>query len=144
VRNLERLIEELHYHRLMPGRLVLWVGYRDGTAGEAQTHLAIPTDRFDLLLEALRPCLRQAWRPGCMASRMHLIADDLADRDCAQASLFTPPNPRLEAVAAVKQKINERIGRFALRSGATLPLKEIYSDGANGYDICDVRGKTCF
>lgn len=144
VRNLERLIEELHYHRLMPGRLVLWVGYRDGTAGEAQTRLAVPTDRFDLLLEALRPCLRQAWRPGQLASRMHLIADDLADRDTAQTSLFTPPDPRQESLAMVKKKINDRIGRFALRSAATLPLSEIYRDNANGYDICDVRGKTCF
>jgi nucleotidyltransferase/DNA polymerase involved in DNA repair len=144
VRNLERLIEELHYHRLMPGRLVLWVGYRDGTAGEAQTRLAVPTDRFDLLLEALRPCLQQAWRPGQLASRMHLIADDLADRNTAQTSLFTPPDPRQESLAMVKKKVNDRIGRFALRSAATLPLREIYHDNANGYDICDVRGKTCF
>lgn len=144
VRNLERLIEELHYHRLMPGKLTLWVGYRDGIAGEGQTHLAVPTDRFDLLLEALRPCLRQAWRRGHLASRMHLIAEDLVDHDMAQTSLFFPPSPKLQAVAEVKQKVNQRIGRFALRSGATLPLKEIYTDRANGYDICDVRGKICF
>lgn len=144
VRNLERLIEELRYHRVMPGKLTLWVGYRDGIAGEGHARLAVPTDRFDLLLDALRPCLRQAWRRGHPANRMHLIAEDLADRDAAQASLFEPPSPRVEAVAEVKEKVNRRIGRFALRSGATLPLADIYADGANGYDICDVRGKVCF
>lgn len=144
VRNLERLIEELRYHRVMPGKLTLWVGYRDGIPGEGQTRLAVPTDRFDLLLDALRPCLRHAWRQGHLANRMHLIAEELADRNTAQGSLFCPHDPRAEALADVKQRINSRIGRFAVRSGATLPLKSIYDDGANGYDICDVRGKICF
>ena len=40
--------------------------------------------------------------------------------------------------------MNERQGRFALRSAATLPLFDVYRDQANGYDICDVRGKACF
>jgi hypothetical protein len=40
--------------------------------------------------------------------------------------------------------INVKQGRFALRSAATLPLAEVYRDQANGYDICDVRGKVCF
>jgi DNA polymerase V len=144
VRNLERLIEELHYHEVMPGKLTLWVGYRDGFSGEGQTHLAVPTDRFDLLLDALRPCLRQAWHRGHLANRMHLIAEDLVARDAVSLDMFCPPSPKLQAVAEVKQAVNRRIGRFALRSGATLPLSEIYRDRANGYDICDVRGKICF
>jgi hypothetical protein len=36
------------------------------------------------------------------------------------------------------------MGRFAVRSGATLPLADVYRDEAQQYDICDVRGKTCF
>ena len=144
VRNLERLIEELHYHKVMPGKLTLWVGYRDGESGEGHARLAVPTDRFDLLLESLRPCLRQAWRRGHLASRMHLIAEDLADSHSAQISLFEPSSPRADALAQVKTQINQRIGRFAVRSGATLPLTDIYADGANSYDICDVRGKICF
>jgi hypothetical protein len=31
-----------------------------------------------------------------------------------------------------------------VRSGATLPLTEVYADKAQSYDICDVRGKLCF
>ena len=41
-------------------------------------------------------------------------------------------------------KVNDKHGRFVLRSAATLPLNAIYADRANEYDICDVRGKVCF
>jgi hypothetical protein len=27
---------------------------------------------------------------------------------------------------------------------ATLPLVEVYRDAANGFDVCDIRGKVCF
>jgi hypothetical protein len=49
-----------------------------------------------------------------------------------------------DAATAMKQAINRKHGRFALRSAATLPLAPIYADGASGYDICDVQGKMCF
>jgi hypothetical protein len=51
---------------------------------------------------------------------------------------------RAEAVARLKREVNARIGRFALRSAATLPLTPIYRDPSNEYDICDIRGKICF
>ena len=44
----------------------------------------------------------------------------------------------------MKSAINERFGRFRLRSGATLFANAFYADGANEYDICDVHGKFCF
>ena len=44
----------------------------------------------------------------------------------------------------LKAEVNDRIGRFALRSAATLHLPAIYRDPSNEYDICDVRGKICF
>ena len=34
--------------------------------------------------------------------------------------------------------------RFALRSGATLFVNELYKDEASSYEVCDVRGKMCF
>jgi hypothetical protein len=58
--------------------------------------------------------------------------------------LFEAEGRKAEAVAAVKRAINRQHGRFALRSGATLPLVEVYRDRSNEYDICDVRGKMCF
>lgn len=146
VRNVERLIEELHFHETLAGKISVWVGYKDGRFGVGQIHLSVPTDRFDLLLEAARPCLRQTWIPGALAQRMHLIAEDLHRREPRPLGLFEPTaqHDRAEAVARVKRQVNNRIGRFALRSAATLPLPAIYADTANGYDICDVRGKICF
>jgi nucleotidyltransferase/DNA polymerase involved in DNA repair len=142
VRNLERLIEELVYHHVLTGRIAVWVGYRDGRAGEGRAALQVPTNRFDVLLDTYRPCLRRAWIPRTLASRMHLFAEDLTPDAPRQLGLFDRGDD--DAAAAVKQAINERHGRFALRSGATLPLKPIYADGANAYDICDVHGKMCF
>jgi nucleotidyltransferase/DNA polymerase involved in DNA repair len=144
VRNLERLIEELEYHAVRAGRLTVWVAYRDGQVGVGQTSLAVPSDRFDLLLDAARPCLRRAWVPRVAATRMHLIAERLTPRNQAPLGLFEPPADRAEAVARLKREINARHGRFVLRSAATLPLSAIYRDTANEYDICDVRGKICF
>jgi hypothetical protein len=75
---------------------------------------------------------------------MHLVAERLIPRAHAQLSLFGGDDPRAEAVARIKREINQRRGRFAIRSGATLPLYAIYLDPSNSHDICDVRGKTCF
>jgi nucleotidyltransferase/DNA polymerase involved in DNA repair len=144
VRNLERLIEELEFHQVLAGRLTVWMGYKDGQAGEGQLRLVVPSDRFDALLEAARPCLRRAYVPRVPASRMHLIADDLRPRSDAQLGLFDPPDVRGAAIARLKREVNQRHGRFTLRSAATLPLAELYQDPAHGYDICDVRGKACF
>ncbi len=146
VRNLERLIEELEFHGVLAGRLTVWVDYKDGRSGTGQVGLAIPTDRFDLLLDAARPCLRSSWIPRVPASRMQLIAEHLAPRRQAQLGLFDRPEAtdRAEGVARLKREVNLRHGRFVLRSAATLPLAPIYQDPANGYDICDVRGKSCF
>lgn len=144
VRNLERLIEELDYHQLRAGRVAVWLGYKDGRGGEGRSRLEVPSDRFDVLLDALRPCLRRAWIPRTLAARMHLFADCLVDKSPAQRGLFEPRPDRAEALAAVKREVNGRVGRFALRSGATLPLAEVYADRENQFDICDVRGKMCF
>jgi nucleotidyltransferase/DNA polymerase involved in DNA repair len=144
VRNVERLIEELEYHAVLAGRLTVWVAYKNGAVGVGQTTLAVPTDRFDLLLDAARPCLRRAWVPRVRATRMHLIAEHLTPRRRAPLGLFEPPAARAEAVARLKRAVNARHGRFALRSAATLPLVGVYRDPANAYDICDVRGKICF
>jgi len=146
VRNLERLIEELEYHGVAVGRLTVWVSYKDGQVGSGQMTLSVPSDRFDVLLDVARPCLRNAWVPRGFAARMHLIAEDLTPRVDCPLDLFDPPQGRIQAqaVARLKREVNARHGRFILRSAATLPLTAIYRDTANEYDICDVRGKFCF
>jgi DNA polymerase V len=144
VRNLERLIEELEFHEVRAGRLTVWLGYKDQPVGVGECDLESPTDRFDLLLDAVRPALRQAYRPGAPVTHMHIIASRLRRAGFIQRSLFEPPAAQAEAVARVKRTVNQSVGRFALRSAATLLLTEVYRDAANGYDICDVRGKVCF
>ena len=146
VRNLERLIEELRYHRVAAGRLTVLVAYKNDRTGQGRATLAVPADRFDLLLDVARPCLRRAWAEGETATHMPLIAEDLAPRGQASLPFFDPPGRRglAEAVDRLKEEVNGRIGRFALRSGATLYLPAIYRDSANDFDICDIRGKVCF
>ena len=63
IRNLERLIEELEYHGVAAGRLTVCLVYKNGQSGVGQATLPVPSDRFDILLEAARPCLRKAWIP---------------------------------------------------------------------------------
>jgi DNA polymerase V len=144
VRNLERLIEELEFHEVGAGRLTVYIGYRDQPTGAGEYDFNCPTDRFDLLLDAARAALRQAYRPGAPATHMHLIASRLRRAGFIQRSPFEPPAQQAEAVARVKRQVNESVGRFALRSAATLPLTELYRDPANAYEICDIRGKLCF
>jgi DNA polymerase V len=105
-----------------------------------------PSDRFDELLDVGRVALRQAYRPGAGATHMHLIAQKLRRGGFFQRSLFdaVPDRERAAAVAKLKRNVNAEVGRFTLRSAATLAIKAIYDDPTNGYDICDVRGKTCF
>src|SRR5262249_10665957 len=144
VRNLERLVEELDYHGVFAGRLAVWVGYRNGQSGSGESPLMSPTDRFDLLLEAARHGLRQAWRPPAPPHRGPLFAAQLRWRGEVQLGLFETPDEQAKAIAALKKEVNNRVGRFVLRSGATLFLDEVYRDSAHDYDICDVHGKTCF
>ena len=75
---------------------------------------------------------------------MHVTASQLRQPGFVQLGLFDAPAEQARAVADVKREVNEALGRFALRSGATLPLYDVYRDEAQGYDICDVRGKICF
>jgi nucleotidyltransferase/DNA polymerase involved in DNA repair len=142
-RNLERLVEELEFYRVLTGKLTLSLLHADGTEGSARAPLQSSTDRFDLLLEVLRPALARCWN-GRAVSRMHLFASGLEWPTFVQRGLFDPAPGQARAVAEVKRQVNSRMGRFALRSGATLPLHDVYADETQSYDICDVRGKTCF
>jgi nucleotidyltransferase/DNA polymerase involved in DNA repair len=143
-RNVERLVEELEYHVVATGRLQVYLLHGTGQGGFGEAELSAPSDRFDLLLAAARRGFDRAWVPGLGVSRMHLIATHLCRPGFVQRGLFEPPEKRARAVARLKREINARLGRFTLRSGATLPLADIYRDGAQSYDVCDIRGKMCF
>jgi nucleotidyltransferase/DNA polymerase involved in DNA repair len=144
VRNVERLVEELEFHAVRAGALSVYVMHKDGTTGSARVELPSPADRFDLLLEAARFCFQRAWVPGLAATRMHVTASQLKRPGFVQLGLFDPPAEQARTVAGLKRAVNAEVGRFAIRSGATLPLADVYRDAAQGYDICDIRGKFCF
>ena len=144
IRNLERLSEELEYHGVMAGKLLVWFDYKNGPTLTDAASTSAPTRRFSLLLEAVRYAWRRVYLPGLPLYRMHLIADQLRYGDVVQRGLFDPPPEQDRATTRLKLDVNARHGRFALRSAATLPLKEIYVDESHGYEICDVHGKTCF
>jgi DNA polymerase V len=130
VRNVERLIEEMEFHEVRTSRVAAWVAYRDGRAAEGKSGLITPSNRFDVLLDVFRPCLRQAWIPKALATRMQLFADKLTPTGETQLALFDRGDDRAERLATLKRNVNGQQGRFALRSAATLPLFNIYRDVA--------------
>src|SRR6185437_14051231 len=108
--------------------LAVHINYFEDNGGSGLVHLNVPSDRFDVLLEASKIGLRQAWRQGRAATHMHLIATELVRPGAWQRSLFEPPDDgRAEALANLKREVNERYGRFRLRSGATLFANDFYA-----------------
>lgn len=144
VRNLERLIEEFDYHQVFTERLALGLEFKEGGGWFGKAILPQATAQFAILLSAAKQLLAKAGRSERRVSGMHLWAEKLRYRHAVQGTLFSCADPRQERIAQVKRFVNERVGRFAVRSGATLYLKEIYADATNAFDICDVRGKFCF
>ena len=134
VRSLERLIEELEYLMVRPGRLSVWVAYKDGRARAGDGILTAPTDRFDLLLLAARQGLRQCWIPGVPVTRLHLVATDLRYPGEQQLGLFEPPPERAEAVARLKREVNAVVGDVTEAPNARyrhFPMGSIPNDEAS-------------
>jgi hypothetical protein len=121
-RNVERLVEELEFHVVRAGALSVYLLHKDGAEWLGRAEMPSPADRFDLLLEAARRCCRQAWRQGRAVTRMHVTASQLKRPGFVQLGLFDAPAGQASAVAAVQREVNAALGRFTLRSGATLPL----------------------
>lgn len=144
VRHVERLIEELNYHNVRTTNLAVQVAWKSGDSTSGAASIPTPTDRFDELLDAARLALRRAYIPRGTATHLHVLATELRRGRGFQLSLFDRPSPKADALAKAKAAVNDRHGRFKVRSGATLFLPAVYKDPANGFDICDVRGKVCF
>jgi DNA polymerase V len=144
VRHVERLIEELQYHNVRTTALAVELAWKSGDATGGTASIPIPTDRFDDLLDAARLALRRAYIPNATATHMHVLATELRRGKGFQLSLFDTADPKREALARAKAAVNDRHGRFKVRSGATLYLPAVYRDPANDFDICDVHGKVCF
>ena len=143
VRNAERMVEELDFHKVCAGRLTLVLSCKTGEAPGRYADLSPPTASFGTLLRVLE-AMRDSLEGVRQVSHMHLFAERLCPRDSIQLSLFPAFPESVDKLAGVKREINQKIGRFAVRSGNTLDLPDVYADGTNDYDICDVRDKLCF
>ena len=151
IRNLERLIEALNHHQVLTDRLGLSLEF-DGTTGwYNRVRLPKATASFQELAEAARQ-LMQRVHVLHPVSHMHLLAEGLVRQGWIQQSLFEQQQKVSVKISAdkqlnidqLKQKINNKIGRFALRSAETLEVNDLYQDSAHAYDICDIYGKSCF
>ncbi len=145
VRNVERLVEALQFYKVACDQLTLSLLFRDAPERSGRRSLLGTTADFERLASAAIELLPEVWQPKFASVHyMHVIAGSLWSVNNRQLGLFDDDNQQSKAIAAVKCRINNQVGRFALRTGATLPLKDVYADPANEYDICDVYGKTCF
>lgn len=136
VKNLERLIEELHRHHLKTGRVEFHLEQRSYDYQMyhfgAGSNLEAPTDRFDFLVDVFEQLFRRTYQRHLLVSRMHLLAHQLESAAVAQRGLFDLPDEPERTLAMTKRQINTDVSRFALRSGATLPIKDWYDDPALG------------
>ncbi|MCA9038920.1 MAG: DNA polymerase IV [Planctomycetaceae bacterium] len=140
-RNTERLSEALNENRMHAQLLTLSIQYEDHTGWGQVTKLDEPTSSFDDLITAAKNMIAHMPLTKCV-SYMHLISERLTPQNLIQRSLFEAVSP--SPLDQLKASINMKLGRFAVRSGDTLTIKELYEDEANDYDICDVSGKMCF
>ena len=146
-RNTERLVEGLDHHVIYCEKLTLDLSFREGGGLRRRATLPEATADFRTLVNTavrlLDACWPQEMRCRLRVEYMHVIAEHLQPRTCWQRGLFT--GQQLDGrIAAVKEQVNAKIGRFALRTAATLPLVTQYEDDTNDYDVCDIYGKTCF
>ena len=131
---------------MLTKQLAFAVEFKEGGGWQGRVVFPEPTAQFHDLAAAAKEMLHSACRAETRrVSHMHLLAERLCRRDLRQLSLFPNVAPPAEArVAQVKRDINDTLGRFLVRSGDTLALKDIYDDEAQDFDICDIRGKLCF
>ncbi len=140
VRNVERLVEALAYYRICCDHVILWLTFTDQPERFLRSSLLGSRADFEAVLQAALHLLPSVWQPRSASIHyMDVIAGGLRPMAHRQRSLFEQPQ-----LTDIKHQINSTMGRFAIRSGATLPLVDVYGDAANEYDICDIYGKSCF
>jgi nucleotidyltransferase/DNA polymerase involved in DNA repair len=142
MRTLERLIEALNAHAYVCGTLGMQIEFKGHQLWSARLRLLGDSAEYEQLQPAALALLEKGWRDGETVTHLHLIAGNIARRQERQLSLFdAKPQPRIDQL---KKQINDKLGRFVIRSGATLHLPELYQDASHDYEICDVQGKMCF
>lgn len=145
VRNVERLIEALRHYQVCCDTLTLELSFREVRSRAVRCTLMGSTAELNTLRDAALWLLPRAWLPAeTTVHYMHVIAGGLRPWERRQRSLFEDRREKDDRIESVQHEINAAVGRFALRSAATLPLADVYGDLASNYDICDIYGKSCF
>ncbi len=105
----------------------LWIAdqsVRDNTGVVRQAGLPIALKDFTLLAQCALALFDAGWPVGMKVGYMHLDADRLSPAGDRQQTLFARMrDPKASAIADVMRAIHERMGRFAVRPGATLSLR---------------------
>jgi len=120
---------------------ILSLEFNGETGWCRQVSLTEPTAAFKEIVGAAKFLMKHAPIPA-RVSHMHVIAEKLSYRTTVQRSLFSTTNDK--RLDEIKRSVNQKLGRFKVRSGDTLVLNDVYADEANAYDICDIHGKMCF
>ncbi len=142
VRNSERLVEALNHYRIVCDSITLSLLFTRGPERGARVSMLGSTADSEQITQAALWLLPRVWQPpGVPVHYMHVIAGGLRPATRRQLSLFGNEPGKL---TEIKRRINQAVGRFAIQSALTLPLRDVHRDPANDYDICDVYGKTCF
>lgn len=145
VRNTERLIEALNFYQVVGDYFTLSLLFTDRPERTMRVKMLGSTADFEAVLQTALWLLPRVWQPPTAPVHyMHLIAGGLRPFKQRQLGLFDHASPRMAQLAETKRQINQTLGRFAVRSGSTLPLADVHGDPANDYDICDIYGKSCF
>lgn len=140
-RNLERLVDTLQCYGYVCKTLGLDISYQDHPGRYAQSTLCVTTNVTEVLGPAVSELFERCYVAGELGRYMQVVAGGLEPQGREQRSLFDNGRPQMDAI---RHLVNDKCGRFAVRSGATLPLTHVYSDPSQQHDICDVAGKTCF
>ncbi len=141
VRNVERLTEALSQNNYVCSKVSLSLLFKNGFHWGDSVSLPESTSDSDIILPSVKFILDKCWQNDWLIVQMHLVADRLEMRGKHQLSLFVNRNRKVDSI---KKSVNKKIGRFALRSGMTLQINDVYADSTNDYDICDITGKSCF
>lgn len=123
--HLERGFESLRAHQLLSGELILYLRDKEFHIYGISHRFEQPTDDFGELVSAMRGLVSRIpngriWRSaGAMLVR-------LTPATGRQLDLFEDPQKRVrsESLNQARLSLNERFGRTAVRSGATLFINE--------------------
>jgi len=144
-RNADRLTEALYHYRIACDSVTLSLLFTHAPERSARVSMLGSTADAESIRQAALWLLPRVWQPASAEVHyMHVIAGGLRPVAKRQLSLFEQQTPRAEKLTDTIRSINQAVGRFAVQTALTLPLRDVHRDPANDYDICDVYGKTCF